>query len=242
MDTQNRKSIDVQFKKPVVYRYKGASMAVMSERDKMHLRECFSVYRYLYVDKRSVVMDLGAHIGDSSVFFAHSGATVHAFEPDPRNFRLLDMNAKLYNSITVYKVAVVNAAYQGDTVTLYQDRVQRITNSIINPIRGRSSVTVPVLRFTELVQQIQPTAIKMNIEGYEYELVDEVLAIVETLESLTMEFNYKEDRRRKEAKTFDMAVRKKGFAAIVPVKYTNPGEWNRCMATWVRKDIGEKWL
>ncbi len=41
-----------------------------------------------------VILDLGAHIGVVSIFLAktHPGVTIHAFEPNPRVFALLDEN------------------------------------------------------------------------------------------------------------------------------------------------------
>lgn len=42
-----------------------------------------------------VVVDAGAFVGDTSLYFAQRGARVFAFEPDPRNFRLLLRNLLL---------------------------------------------------------------------------------------------------------------------------------------------------
>jgi FkbM family methyltransferase len=41
------------------------------------------------------VVDIGAHVGDTALYYAEKGAEVHAFEPDPENFAKLERNLAL---------------------------------------------------------------------------------------------------------------------------------------------------
>lgn len=57
-----------------------------------------------------VVVDVGGHVGDTALYFAGEGATVHSMEPDPLNFQRLQaniaLNPKLSGQIHPLKVAV----------------------------------------------------------------------------------------------------------------------------------------
>lgn len=52
----------------------------------------------------SVCLDIGANIGNHSLAFANHFTLVHAFEPNPNVFRVLQINANLKSNITTHMV------------------------------------------------------------------------------------------------------------------------------------------
>ncbi len=68
--------------------------------------------------QRRVCLDVGANIGNHSLFFADMFATVYAFEPNPRTFRLLQINSELANNIIPLNIG---ASDRQETMTAYQD-------------------------------------------------------------------------------------------------------------------------
>jgi FkbM family methyltransferase len=60
--------------------------------------------------KGQLVIDVGANVGDTPLYFARSGARVEAYEPDPDNYRMLSgnlaRNPGLASSIRTYPDAV----------------------------------------------------------------------------------------------------------------------------------------
>jgi FkbM family methyltransferase len=54
----------------------------------------------------STALDIGANIGNHSLFFANRFAAVHSFEPNPRTFGVLSVNAQLALNISVHNLAL----------------------------------------------------------------------------------------------------------------------------------------
>ena len=55
-----------------------------------------------------IAIDIGANIGNHSVFFSKFFKKVYSFEPNPKTFELLKINAKLNNNIYVRKTGLSN--------------------------------------------------------------------------------------------------------------------------------------
>lgn len=53
-------------------------------------------------------LDIGANIGKHSVFFARFFKRVVSFEPHPRTFKLLDVNAELAEGVVPVRLAASN--------------------------------------------------------------------------------------------------------------------------------------
>ncbi len=60
------------------------------------------------INCKSVALDLGANIGNHSLWFAQHFAEVHSFEPNMRSFLLLKANAMLASNISVHNVGCSN--------------------------------------------------------------------------------------------------------------------------------------
>ena len=90
----------------------GLRMTLDSLLDPIVLAETF-VYDLHFQGQNlqdKTVIDVGANVGDTALYFASKGATVLAYEPDPYNFvkleRNIDLNPKLKSRISLHKEAV----------------------------------------------------------------------------------------------------------------------------------------
>lgn len=74
------------------------------------LQEIFisNVYNPHIDRKNLVVFDFGANIGMSALYFKDMAKVVHAFEPHPYIYQMLQNNVKPYNNIKTYKYAILN--------------------------------------------------------------------------------------------------------------------------------------
>jgi FkbM family methyltransferase len=142
-------------------------------------REIWShhVYYREKIEDVERVIDMGAHIGLATLYFAQLYPKAHltAYEPDPANFALLTKNVA-ENGINA---TCVNAAIapKAGTVTLqspiYLDEWRSGVGVIPKGWRGvlhTKEMIVPALAINDVVSG-PLDLVKMDIEGMEYEVV-----------------------------------------------------------------------
>jgi FkbM family methyltransferase len=121
-----------------------------------------------------VFLDIGANIGSFSVLEARvCGARCHAFEPAPETAHWLEANVaanRIEDRVTVHRVALGNA----DGVVAFTkglDSVNRFATA------DEVQQEVPIRRLDDVIAGVNPTLIKIDVEGYE----DEVFAGAEQM-------------------------------------------------------------
>lgn len=131
-----------------------------------------------------IAFDLGANYGNISRRIAQTGATVHAYEPDPLTFKKLRENLKEFDNIHFHNSAC------GDTdgkMTFYQqiDRFEG-NHSLISEgasiykqgrhIDASTEQTVPICDFTRIIKETDAeiALVKIDIEGAEVPLLEKL--------------------------------------------------------------------
>lgn len=123
-----------------------------------------------------VVLDIGANIGIAAVYFAASlpNATVHAFEPEPRNCEILRENARAAGRVHVHEYAL--GAEDGELV-LYDSDDEANRGGFsghelgVNPARSRK---VPQRHAGRALRELdidRVDLIKIDTEGAEWEIL-----------------------------------------------------------------------
>ena len=145
--------------------------------DEQAILECAKkqVYRKknkLDVEAGDVWLDLGANVGGFAVHAAALGATVYAVEPDQENFDILVSNAEL-NGLQDRIKCLRAACIAGDDthMDLYVCKTEKNKyRHTLVPVKGRQTVSVPCVKFDKLIKEV--TAVKMDIEGAEFDIFD----------------------------------------------------------------------
>lgn len=128
------------------------------------------------------VVDCGANVGDVTAQLADTGATVHAFEPDPFAFGELEARFAGVPNVTLHNVAVGTTA---STV-----RLMRAENFGDNPKGGSvkstvlegghkiaegAGIDVAMIDFPAFLAGLGQVAfLKMDIEGAELDILEEM--------------------------------------------------------------------
>jgi len=116
----------------------------------------------------AVVLDIGAYLGDSVLYWLYKGAKkVIAVEPVPEHFKILQLNCSglpvetILGSVgsRVPKLNIVGSPSYGIWKT-------QNFNEFLN---------VPLISLTELVEKYKPDVVKLNCEGCEHFLLDELI-------------------------------------------------------------------
>lgn len=140
------------------------------------------------INRSDVVLDLGAHLGAFTLPAAKAGARVWAIEPVPLNAKLLKRNvrkANLSKRVDVWEEAVA----VGECFTF----VVSEGNSTNHGFRTSNSrfrgdvLEVQQVSLRELMASVQPTVVKMDLEGAEWSILPEPL--LHTARMLLLEFH-----------------------------------------------------
>lgn len=137
-----------------------------------------------------VVLDCGANVGAVTGPLAETGATVHAFEPDPFAFAQLSARVGDRPNVTLHNVAV--------GVTSGNVRLMRAANFDDNPMGGSvkstvipggrnideakdATIEVAMIALPDMIRDLASKSgriafLKMDIEGAELELLEHMQA------------------------------------------------------------------
>ena len=128
------------------------------------------VYDFLKV-KDKIVLDIGASIGDSSIYFILKGAKkVIALEPFPKNNNLARKNIELNNLSD--KITLLSAGCSGKKGVIALDPNQAGAGSATDSVTG--GVKIPLKTLEELVHEFKipdGSVIKIDCEGCEIDVI-----------------------------------------------------------------------
>jgi FkbM family methyltransferase len=142
------------------------------------------------------VLDIGANIGDTAVYFAKRGARVTAYEPDPQMCDLARANARLNGC----DVAVVDAGIGGTTETMRLTAAAGGADSVSRTLfpgyapSNRLHVTTKPVRIIALADALAEfesvDLVKFDCEGCEYPaLLSLPLGALRKIGHIVMEFH-----------------------------------------------------
>lgn len=143
-----------------------------------HEEAIYAHYRTtLERSKTSVIIDCGANIGLSSIWFATKfpRARVFAIEPEPGNFEILSRNVALFENVVPLQAAISDRNTRASLVNVKNEpwawQIQEGESGEI------STVTIPAL--LQRCPDGMPLIVKFDIEGSEVELFRSDVAWVE---------------------------------------------------------------
>ncbi|MEY3739132.1 MAG: hypothetical protein RL544_1910 [Bacteroidota bacterium] len=147
----------------------------------------FEIYRFESLIPNPVIIDCGANIGISSLYFKtiYPGATLIAFEPDKSLADIYQKNM-LQNSIqdfTLHKAAVWT-----ENGTISFNNMGSEASSI--DVSGKSSHSVPTIKLASIVAE-HPTIdlLKIDIEGAEYPVIQDIASELHMVKHMFIEYH-----------------------------------------------------
>lgn len=115
-----------------------------------------------------IIVDLGANIGVSTLFFAtkYPMAIIHAFEPNPQTFEVLERNVTGMSNVVAHRYAVSD---RNGKLNM-SSSTHSMHSSIVSPDSGEHSVEVDAITPDNIFEKIGAGRIdilKFDIEGSE---------------------------------------------------------------------------
>lgn len=126
-----------------------------------------------FITKETTMLDIGAWIGVTSLYAAKKAKRVVSFEPDVTAFKQISENIQLNPDVNNVELNNACVGVENGTVMISpQNEPGDSSSSILLAIEGEGW-EVPSLAFDQLIVEkeiMEPIFIKMDVEGYEYEL------------------------------------------------------------------------
>jgi len=146
-----------------------------------------------------VWLDLGANIGTFSVLAAMHGCQVYAYEPERENCIMARANVALNgleDRIRVFERGVVPPTHQGNLFDLHvcNGKRNKYRHTIMDNYTGRvrRRVKVHCSSLSEIISSVPGdiTGIKMDIEGSEISILENLRDIPKSLKYLVFEYSF----------------------------------------------------
>jgi FkbM family methyltransferase len=154
---------------------------------------CDKEYDHLNLSNPRIIIDAGANIGTSSIFFArkYPDARIFAVEPETSNFELLKKNTRNYDNIVPIKAAI----WSKNCTRTIQNRftghwgytVSETTNRIESTGQEINCKTINTLMNEHEIELID--LLKMDIEGGEKDVLENSQDWIDSVDTITVELH-----------------------------------------------------
>lgn len=162
------------------------------ERGELHVIKEQSQYSKLNFEDK-VIMDIGANIGAFARYAVERGAKqVYCYEPCPETFELLTRNRRA--KIEIFQKAI--AKEPGEIEFFLHKKYPSCHTTV--PVKGRESIKVKALSFMDELNRVQPSVVKIDIEGEELNLEPFNLPVF--VEEVAIEFHMKNEKQIQKVK------------------------------------------
>lgn len=126
-------------------------------------------YKWLRIEGKHV-LDVGASIGDSAVYFAVRGAAhVYALEPYPYSYRFAETNIKL-NALEG-RITLLNMGCGKEGAMMVSADFKNDTGSALTPFETGKRISIASLKRIVADYGLSDAVAKIDCEGCEYELI-----------------------------------------------------------------------
>jgi len=147
-----------------------------------------NTYKQLLPCEGETVIDVGANIGDSSIYFALNDAKrVIALEPYPLTFNLAVQNIKVNNLNN--KITILNSGYGKASETVKVEEKNWDTGMLVSSSGGKE---IKLYSLKSLLNEfnIKEALLKMDCEGCEYNILNEDDDTLRRFKKIVLEFHY----------------------------------------------------
>ncbi|GGP19001.1 hypothetical protein GCM10007981_00920 [Thermocladium modestius] len=148
---------------------------------------------------RWFILDIGAYIGDTALYYASKGAFVVAVEPAPKHFELMlkniGLNPEFKTKILPINVAIANSdgyvdiAVDGDYldggVSIYKDGASRIRVKAVT----LKSLLNNIKEMGVNIGEFKTKVLKMDCKGCEWDVVNNELDSLKSFDIIKIEYS-----------------------------------------------------
>jgi FkbM family methyltransferase len=133
-----------------------------------------------------IVLECGGHHGLTAVVIAKwvgSTGHVYTFEPNPENLEIIAKNVEINDSKNITIVPNAVGSEPGEILVTNSS-----SNSYILTGNEHNGIKVPIVKVDDFIDK-KPTVIKIDVEGFELEVLKGAKEVLKTLPSLHIELH-----------------------------------------------------
>lgn len=140
---------------------------IFLEQDYFEIKHLSKIKKY--INNNAIILDVGANIGNHTVFFAKEcrASKIYAFEPTQKTFQLLQKNIRINKLDDVVVAMNVALGAKNSKVNMIVNGQDAGSNRVEENVNGNIAMsTIDDLRLEEPIDFM-----KIDVEGYEYEVL-----------------------------------------------------------------------
>ncbi len=147
---------DINIYNPVKYKY-----------NKFFLEYYMDYYSDFGIDYNNrIIIDIGANVGDTALYFSSQGSKVYAFEPVKAFFDMakknFNLNPNLKGKIKIFNYGV---SYKKGKLKINS------MDSVSDYINKNDSYVIEIISINDILNFVEPDLLKMDCEGCEFEII-----------------------------------------------------------------------
>lgn len=172
-------------------------------------------YKLLNPKDGGTLLDIGGNIGVVARWWLKNGGDrVISVEPEPENATLLRKNLEEFGErALVIEAAAVNQTAP-ERLNLFLNNGTNKGAHTIRETRGRGTVEVKTVRLADLIREHNPNAVKIDIEGGEFQLIDEILSLPESVSRFAIEYHLNPKGCRELGRDMDAKLLEQGWRPV----------------------------
>lgn len=145
------------------------------------------IYKFTSKDKKPIIIDCGANIGLSVIYFKtlYPNAKVIAFEPDKKIFDYLEFNI---NSFELKDVTLINKGLWKEETTL-KFFSEGADGGRIAQNNDKNIIEIETLKLSDYIKKQKVDFLKIDIEGAETEVLIECEEYLDNVEKIFIEYH-----------------------------------------------------
>lgn len=169
----------------------------------------------LHLDKHAVILDAGADFGMTTLFFKwrRPECTVHAFEPDPESFKLLQKNIQQNNLSNVYVYCAALDTKVGKTSFYKSAEEGSLLMSLDKNRISDTKIEVDTMDIAQVIKAKEITFMKMDVEGYETTLMPYLVSTdaLKNIKELIIEYHHNVGESKPQLASFLSVIEGSGY-------------------------------
>jgi len=181
--TRNRRRYFATYPQLVTYAYDYASIAINTHgRLETKVLDALQEHVFSHLPRDGICLDIGANIGNHALHFADHFAEVHCFEPAPKTFRLLSINAELKDNIICHAIGASDREAEIELIySASNSGITRVAEPGENAYgQALRALVRPIDDVVPAEAHAQVVFVKVDVEGHELPALKGCARILDT--------------------------------------------------------------